>query len=140
VDAEFDDALIDWERFAQARTQLGPNFWRVMGYLREDGHKAVGTIENALRAKDAAALVGPSELLKTEAEQMGAIAVAEIAEVIEIQSRECVEWRQSPEFLLEDVVRLRTTFERTVARLEQEASPLLERKAAMRRSIELAVR
>lgn len=140
VTTELEDALIDWTRFAEARSHLGSNFWRVMGYLREDGQKAVTAIETALRAKDAAGLIGPAELLKTEALQMGAYGVAEIAEEIELQSRECVEWRQSPELLLETVVKLRSRFEQTVARLEQEASPLLERKAAISRSMELAVR
>jgi histidine phosphotransfer protein HptB len=140
VTSEIDDALIDWDRFAQARAHLGGSFWRVMGYLRDDGHKAVGAIETSLRAKDAAGLIGPAELLKTEALQMGAFGVAEIAEEIELQSRECVEWRQSPDFLLEAVVKLRTIFEQTVSRLEQEASPLLERKAAISRSAELATR
>lgn len=138
---ETEDALIDWARFARAREQLGANFWRVMGYLRDDGERAVTSIETALRAGNAAGLIGPAELLKTEAEQMGAIAVAEIAEEIELQARDCVEWHQAPDFLVEAVVKLRECFRQTVVRLEQEASPLLERKAAMaQRSAALAVR
>jgi histidine phosphotransfer protein HptB len=134
------DALVDWGRFSEARLHLGTNFWRVMGYLRDDGHKAVREIEGSLRSGDAAGLVGPAELLKTEAVQMGAIAVAEVAEQIELQARDCVEWHQSPDFLVEDVVNLRSMFEQTVEVLEREASPLLERRAALRRTAELSIR
>jgi histidine phosphotransfer protein HptB len=137
---QMQDALVDWNRFGHARAQLGSNFWRVMGYLRDDGHKAVCTIEESLRANNAVGLVEPAELLKTEAEQMGAVAVAEVAEKIELQARDCVEWHQSPEWLVADVVQLRTMFEETVAMFEREASPLLERKAAIERTAELAVR
>ena len=138
--AQTRDMVVDWERYAQARERLGGNFWRVMGYLREDGHKSVTMIEEALRADDAVALIGPAELLKSEALQMGALAVAEIAEEIELQARDCVEWHQSPEMLVSDVVRLRQTFEETVDLFEKEASPLLTRKPDFRRNLEFATR
>jgi histidine phosphotransfer protein HptB len=133
------DTVVDWARFAQAREQLAGNFWRVMGYLRDDGHKAVSEIEAGVRRGDAVSLIGPAELLKTEAVHMGALGVAEIAEQIEMQARDCVEWHQSPELLVEDAVTLRSVFEETVALFEREASPLLARRPDLRRNIELTV-
>lgn len=134
------DTAVDWARFSQAREQLGGDFWRIMGYLRDDGLKAVSEIEDGVRNGDAVALIGPADLLKTEAEHMGAVAVAEIAEQIEVEARDCVEWHQSPEHLVENAVKLRRVFEDTVTQFEKEASPLLERKPAFRRSIETIVR
>lgn len=128
------DMVVDWARFSEARERLGGNFWRVMGYLREDGNKAVSMIEDALRSDDPVALIGPAELLKSEAVHLGALGVATIAEEIELSARDCVEWHQSPEMLVEDVVRLRSTFEETVALFEKEASPLLTRKPQFRRN------
>lgn len=132
--------VVDWARFSQARERLGANFWRVMGYLREDGHKAVSEIENGVRQGDAVALIGPAELLKREAVHMGALGLAEIAEQIEMEARDCVEWHQSPEMLVENAVSLRTVFEETVAQFEKEASPLLSRKPTFRRSVEMTAR
>lgn len=134
------DTVVDWARYAQARERLGGDFWRVMGYLREDGNKAVSLIEDAVRADDPVALIGPAELLKSEAVHMGALGVAEIAEEIELQARDCVEWHQSPEMLVADVVRLRSVFEETVGLFEREASPLLKRNPAFRRNAEMALR
>lgn len=115
---------IDWRQFEAARTALGPNFWRTLVYLRDEGKRAIGTIEVALRGHDAVAMIGPAELLKSEALQMGAMAVAEIAEDVEMQARDCVEWHQSPDSLIEAVVELRTAFEATVTALQSHISPL----------------
>ena len=134
------ETVVDWARFTQAREQLGGNFWRVMGYLRDDGHKAVSDIEDGVRNGDAVALIGPAELLKTEAVHMGALGVAEVAEQIEMQARDCVEWHQSPELLVEDAVTLRSMFEETVAMFEKEASPLLTRRPHYRRQAEMSAR
>ncbi len=136
--AQATGTIVDWARFERAREQLGGNFWRVRGYLREDGHKAISQIEDGVRSGDAVALIGPAEMLKTEAVHMGALGVAEIAEQIELQARDCVEWHQSPESLVEEAVGLRSAFEETVAMFEKEASPLLERKPNFRRSMELS--
>ena len=38
------DRLVDWTAFAQARTQLGANFVRILGYFQEDGVKSVAQI------------------------------------------------------------------------------------------------
>jgi histidine phosphotransfer protein HptB len=115
---------IDWRQFEAARSALGANFWRALIYLRDEGTRAIGAIEVALRGHDAVAMIGPSELLKSEALQMGAIAVAELAEDIEMQARDCVEWHQSPDTLIAEVVQLRAAFEATVAALQKHISPL----------------
>jgi histidine phosphotransfer protein HptB len=115
---------IDWRQFEAARAALGPNFWRTLVFLRDEGAKAIGTIEFALRGHDAVAMIGPAELLKSEALHMGAMAVAEIAEDVEMQARDCVEWHQSPDRLIEAVVELRAAFEATVAALQKHISPL----------------
>ena len=138
--AEQTDDLVDWARFADARAQLGGNFWRAMGYLRDDGRKAVSAIEDAVRTGRSVAIIGPADKLKSEADHMGAVAVAELAEQIEFHARDCVEWHQSPEMLVEDAVKLRTAFENTVTLFEQEASPLLARRDALRRKFELSPR
>ncbi len=131
--------VIDWARFSQARAALGHNFWRVLGYFREDGGKAVGEIEDGLRGHNAMAMIGPADLLKSEAVQMGALAVAELAEEIEMQARDCVELHQSPAILLESVVALRDVFERTAAAFDQNASPLLTRDpGAVKRHLTLS--
>ena len=67
----------------------------------------------------------------------GALGVAELAEEIEVQARDCLEWHQSPESLLEDVVQLRAVFDRTVAAFDYETNPLLVRKPGTGHSGEL---
>jgi|CXWL01.1.fsa_nt_gi hypothetical protein len=135
--AQLIETLVDWTRFEHARASLGPNFFRVLNYFRDDGGKAVTSIEQAMRAHDAIAMIGPADLIKSEAEQMGAVGVAELAEEIEVQARDCVEWHQPPDSLLEVVVRLRVLFDETVAAFDEETNPLLVRKPGTGRSGEL---
>lgn len=135
--AQADDTAMDWNRFEQARASLGANFFRVLSYFRDDGGKAVTAIENAMRANDAIAMISPADLLKSEAIELGALGVAELAEEIEVQARDCLEWHQSPESLLEDVVQLRAVFDRTVAAFDYETNPLLVRKPGTGHSGEL---
>ena len=120
--------IIDWERFAQARVQLGSNLVRVVGFFRDDGHKSVDAIENALKARNAISIIGPADLLKTDAMQIGALTVAELAEDIEFGARDCVEWHQSPESLIAPVMQLRSIFEDSLAQLEREVNPLVVRR------------
>jgi histidine phosphotransfer protein HptB len=127
---QHEEAIVDWERFAQARTTLGANFLRVIGYFSDDGAKSVSAIEDALRMRNAIAMIGPADLLKSDAMQIGALSVAEIAEDIEFGARDCVEWRQSPEILLEPVMQLRILFENSVGQFEKEVNPLLTRRAS----------
>lgn len=124
------DTAMDWNRFEQARASLGANFFRVLNYFRDDGGKAVTAIENAMRANDATAMISPADLLKSEAIELGALGIAELAEDIEVQARDCLEWHQSPETLVEDVVQLRAMFNQTVADFDYETNPLLVRKPA----------
>lgn len=128
-----DAPIIDWEAFQQARTELRADFIRILGYFREDGTKSVAAIEEALRAKNAAALVIPAHRLKDEADQFGANALADLAESIEIDARKCVEWRQTPDELITDVIKLRPLFEETLAAFDVEINPLVARRGMRRR-------
>ena len=124
--------LIDWPRFRATRAALGANFWRTLIFLRDEGGRSVAAIEAAVRAHDAASIVGPAELLKTEALHLGAIGVGEIAELVEMEARDCLETHDAPDALIEAVVALRRAFGDTVALLEQDISPLMHRDAATR--------
>jgi HPt (histidine-containing phosphotransfer) domain-containing protein len=120
--------LVDWSAYQRSRSELGAGFVRILGYFREDGVKSVGAIETAMRAFDACALIMPAHTLKGEARHFGAEPLADCAEAIEMIARDCVENRDTPEEALEHVVRLRPMFEQTLALLEREANPLVERR------------
>jgi HPt (histidine-containing phosphotransfer) domain-containing protein len=126
-------SLVDWSAFSQARSELGANFVRILGYFREDGIKSVGQIEEAMRANNAAALVIPAHTLKGESRQFGAEPLADCAELIEVTARQCIERQMTPDAALEHVVRLRPLFEATLNLLEREANPLIERRPAFGR-------
>jgi len=123
-----DTPLIDWDVLSAARVELGASFVRILGYFREDGEKSVATIENAMRAGNAAALIIPAHTLKGEAGQFGAEVLATVAEAIETIARDSVENREAPEEALEHVVGLRALFDATMNMLERETSPLMERR------------
>jgi histidine phosphotransfer protein HptB len=127
--AQTAEVVIDWARFAQARSQLGSNFIRVISYFKEDGVKSVTAIEEGMRALNPIAMVGPADLLKMDAMQIGALSVAELAEDVEYAARDCIEWHQSPEALLANVIQLRTVLEGTLEQLDREVSPLVARRA-----------
>ena len=122
--------LVDWDAFSRARTELGAGFVRILGYFREDGAKSIQAIEEAIRKRDSAALVIPAHTLKGDALQFGAEHLAALAEHIEKIARRCVETRQEPDELIADVVRLRPMFSETLAQIDREASPLMERRSA----------
>jgi histidine phosphotransfer protein HptB len=122
-------ATVDWARFAQAKTALGGSFTRLLGYFREDGGKSIAQIEAALRAHDAIGMIGPADLLKSEAVQMGALGLAELAEAIEYEARDCVELHLLPDTLVEQVVALRAAYEAVVSQFDREASPLMVRRS-----------
>lgn len=124
------DDLIDWKAFGETRSLLGAGFVRILGYFRDDGIRSVAAIEEALRVKDSAKLVMPAHTLKGEAWQFGAHRLAFLAEEIEVAARHYVEIQIDPSELLETIVQLRPMFEATLAALEAEASPLVERKPA----------
>lgn len=122
------EAVIDWERFAQSRAQLGPRFLRIITFFREDGGKSVAAIEASLRVRNAIGMIGPADLLKNDALQIGALSVAELAEDIEFAARDCVEWRQAPDALLEPVMALKAHFAETLELLDREVNPLLAKR------------
>jgi HPt (histidine-containing phosphotransfer) domain-containing protein len=128
------EPIIDWADFASARSDLGAEFVRILGYFREDGVKSVAVIEAAMRASDAAAMVLPAHTLKGEASQFGAEALANLAEKIENIARQSVEWRQTPDEALPDVVKLRALFDETLAAFERETNPLVERRGFGRKT------
>jgi HPt (histidine-containing phosphotransfer) domain-containing protein len=130
------DPLVNWTSFGQARSELGTNFVRILGYFREDGVKSVSQIEEAMRAGNAAAMVIPAHTLKGESLQFGADMLGELAEEIEAIARLCVERHDTPTDALQHVVKLRPLFESTLQLLEREANPLVERRPAFgRRSL-----
>ncbi|WP_298672184.1 Hpt domain-containing protein [uncultured Sphingomonas sp.] len=121
--------LVDWNIFARARTELGAGFIRILGYFREDGVKSVDALERAAQNHNAAAMVIPAHTLKGESLQFGAEPLAALAESIELAARYCVETRDAPTGLIEHIVKLRPLFDQTLALLEQEANPLVERRS-----------
>lgn len=128
--------LVNWDSFAQARAELGANFVRILGYFREDGVKSVARIEEAMRANNAASMVIPAHTLKGESRQFGADPLADLAETIEMSARLCIERQDTPTDVLEHVVQLRPLFEATLALLERESNPLVERRPVFgRRSL-----
>lgn len=121
-------SIVDLSVLARSREELGASFVRMMSYFREDGRKSVLAIEEAMRARNAAALVLPAHTLKGESLQFGAQPLADLAEKIEMEARRCVEHRETPTELLGDVVRLKPLFEATLALFERELNPLVDRK------------
>jgi HPt (histidine-containing phosphotransfer) domain-containing protein len=122
--------LVDWTVFNRARAELGSGFVRILSYFREDGAKSVTQIEQAMRALSAGALVMPAHTLKGESRQFGAEPLAELSEHIEMTARRCVEMRETPEELIEEVVKLRPMFEATLKLFEREATPPAVRRPA----------
>jgi HPt (histidine-containing phosphotransfer) domain-containing protein len=122
--------LVNWTEFAKSRSELGTAFLRILGYFREDGEKAIGAIEEAIRAHSATALVTPAHTLKGESAQFGAHRLSAMAEKIEIVARRCVETREAPDELIEDVVALRPCFTETMALLDRDSNPLVARRPA----------
>lgn len=123
-----DGELVDWVVFNRARGELGTGFVRILGYFREDGVKSVAAIEDAMRNLNATALVMPAHTLKGESRQFGAEPLAALSEKIEMVARRCVEAHESPDELIEDVVRLRPLFNATLTLFDREASPVGQRR------------
>ena len=124
------DRLVDWTAFARARTQLGANFVRILGYFQEDGVKSVAQIEDAMRSNNAAAMVLPAHTLKGESRQFGAEPLAAIAEKIEQTARFCIETHRFPDELVPDVVELRRLWSRTIELFDKAVNPLQSRPGA----------
>lgn len=126
--------VVDWSVFQQTRAELGPGFVRILGYFQEDGEKSVAKIEDAMRRRDAAALVIPAHTLKSEARQFGAEPLGELAEEIEFAARRAVESRLFPDELLPAVAKLRSLYQMTMELFEKEANPLAQRRSGGVRS------
>jgi histidine phosphotransfer protein HptB len=122
------DIELDWDQFDRIRVQLGTGFMRVFGYFQEDGEKAVATIEEAVRTNNAAAIVLPANKLKCDAGDFGATALESLAEDIEFQARDCVEWRVDTRSIIEHVVKLRPLFEATIEEVDASSNPLARRR------------
>jgi HPt (histidine-containing phosphotransfer) domain-containing protein len=125
--------VVDWSVFQQTRAELGPGFVRILGYFQEDGEKSVAKIEDAMRRKDAAALVIPAHTLKSEARQFGADPLGELSEEIEVAARRAVESRLFPDELLPKVAKLRSLYETTMDLFAREANPLAQRRPGANR-------
>ena len=123
--------LVNTTAFSRARAEIGPQIMRIIGYFREDGIKSVAAITDAMRAGDAAMLVLPAHTLKGEARQLGANALGDLCETIEDIARACVERHARPDDAMEYVIRLKPMFEATLAILERESNPLVERRPLM---------
>jgi HPt (histidine-containing phosphotransfer) domain-containing protein len=122
--------LVNWTDFSRSRAELGAAFLRILGYFREDGAKSIHAVEEAFRARNAAALVTPAHTLKGESAQFGAYRLSAMAEEIEMTARRCVETHESPDELIETVVALRPCFTETMALLDRDANPLVARRPA----------
>jgi len=119
--------IVDWAHFERSRRELGAGFIRILSYFREDGVKSLSQLETAMREQNTAALVIPAHTLKGEARQLGAEALASVAELIETTARFCIESRRFPDELVRDVVELRRLFEQTAAAFDKATNPLLSR-------------
>lgn len=124
------DGIINWKTFTETRNLMGDGFVRILGYFREDGMKSVAAAEQAFREQDSTKLVLPAHTLKGEAWQFGAEKLAELAEQIELTARHCVESREDPSELVQQIAALRPLFEQTLAQLDAEVSPLAVRRPA----------
>lgn len=119
--------MIDLAVMGKARVSLGADFVRILGYFLEDGEKSVAAIEAAFRAQSAAGIVRPAHTLKAEARQLGAVALGDLAEVIETGARRAVEIQDDASDLLVAVAKLRPIWTQTAARFERETNPLVQR-------------
>ncbi|HLL29653.1 MAG TPA: Hpt domain-containing protein [Allosphingosinicella sp.] len=125
-----EEEVVDWTVFCVARSELGAGFARILSYFREDGEKAVSRIEAAMQCRDTASLVLPAHTMKSEARQFGAEPLGALAEEIEFTARRAIEIRAFPDELIPAVARLRPLYLETMAQLEAEANPLVQRRAA----------
>ena len=122
--------LVNQADLAKSRAELGSAFVRILSYFREDGEKAISAIEQAIRERNAVALVTPAHTLKGESAQFGAHRLSSMAERIEMVARRCVESREGPDELIEVVVALRPCFTETMSILDRDSNPLVARRPA----------
>lgn len=116
---------IDREKLNALRQELGAHFPRILGYFADDGVKSLDQIEEAVRDRDAVALVRPAHTLKGESLQFGAQDLGAAAEHIEMRARDAVEARTFPLELVDYVQRLRPLFEQALTELRRETAPVV---------------
>lgn len=122
-----DKPLIDQAVLEKSRATLGADFIRIVGYFLEDGEKSVAQIEAAFHDRSAVGIVRPAHTLKGEASQIGAVAVGELAGLIEAGARRAVEVQDDPSELLVPIASLRPLWAETAALLDRETNPLVQR-------------
>jgi histidine phosphotransfer protein HptB len=127
-----EDHILDRTKLATVRQELGAHFARILGYFAEDGIKSIAAIEDAVRIRDAAALVRPAHTLKGESLQFGAEPLGLTAERIERAARAAVEARSFPRGIEIEVESLRPLFEESLTALRRETAPVVG-AAALRR-------
>jgi histidine phosphotransfer protein HptB len=118
-----DNSPIDRDKLATFRQELGPHFARILGYFAEDGAKSIDVVEEAVRKRDAVAIVRPAHTLKGEALQFGAVVLGLAAEEVEKIARQAVEDQQWPFDMVKYAVRLRPLFQDALAALDVDAAP-----------------
>jgi histidine phosphotransfer protein HptB len=114
---------INHETLQAIRTELGAHFPRILSYFAEDGIKSLDAIEEAVRNRDAVALVRPAHTLKGESLQFGAEELGYAAEFVEKAARAGVEARAVPADVVEPANRLRSLYTEALAALQREARP-----------------
>lgn len=125
--------VINRETLDALRVELGVHFPRILGYFAEDGVKSLEELEEAVRKRDAVALVRPAHTLKGESLQFGAERLAHAAEYIEDAARDGVEMRGFPLEIVEYGARLRSLFEEALTALQGEAASVAAAPAPIRR-------
>lgn len=126
--------LIDWTAFERTRSQLGADFVRIFGYFREDGEKSVERIEQAVQLRDTAGFILPAHTIKSEARQLGALRLGELAEQIELAGRRALESRVFPDEVVAKAATLRPLLDEVISQLEQAINPLAARSGEPRAS------
>ncbi len=116
---------INRETLNAVRRELGAHFGRILSYFAEDGIKSVSAVEEAVRNRDAVAMVRPAHTLKGESLQLGAEELGYTAEAIEKAARSAVEARSFPADMIEYTIRLRPLFQEALIALQREAGPVM---------------
>jgi histidine phosphotransfer protein HptB len=125
--------LVDWAVLEGARRQLGIAFMRIYGYFRDDAIVAITAIEDAMRVRHTAGIVNPAASLRSAAVQLGAERLADLAEEIEMHARGCVENGLAPDDHIDRVAALRPLLTETLAAIDAEVSPLMQRSGGFGR-------
>jgi len=99
----------------------GQDFQRLVGYFGDDGARGITAIEAAHASGDAVALVDPAHKLKSEARQLGARRLGDIAAEIERTARRCIEQQVQPGTIDQEIALLRVCFAQTLAILCEQA-------------------